>query len=102
MGIASRQEIESLGMSSHSPTQRFAFRQPGHGWIIALTGVLVSCVAGCGIVGSPIAPEDVGIEAKIRAHRQAEERRSAPEGQPISPTEESEVVLPPLRPVGTQ
>lgn len=87
-------------MSSHSPTQRFAFRQPGR--TIALTGVLFLFAAGCGVVGSPIAPEDIGIEAKIRAQRQAEERHSTPEGQPISPTEESEVLLPPLRPIGTQ
>jgi hypothetical protein len=56
--------------------------------------VLVSCAAGCGVVGSPIAPEDIGIEAKVRAQRQAEEQRSTPE--------EPEVVLPPLQPVGTQ
>lgn len=51
--------------------------------------------AGCGVVGSPIAPEDIGIEAKIRAQRQAEEQRATPDEKP-------EVVLPPLRPVGNQ
>ena len=56
--------------------------------------VLFSVAAGCGVTGSPIAPEDIGIEAKIRAQRQAEEKRSTPE--------ETDVVLPPLRPVGTQ
>ncbi len=56
--------------------------------------MLFSFAAGCGAVGSPIAPEDIGIEAKIRAQRQAEEKRSTPE--------EPEVVLPPLRPVGNQ
>lgn len=65
----------------------------------ALRRTLVSALlflfaAGCGVVGPPIVPEDIGIEAKIRAQRQAEEQRST--------LEESEVVLPPLRPVGTQ
>ena len=45
-------------------------------------------------MGSPIAPEDIGIEAKIRAQRQAEEQRATPE--------ETDVVLPPLQPVGNQ
>lgn len=56
--------------------------------------VLFSVAAGCGVTGPPIAPEDIGIEAKIRAQRQAEEKRSTPE--------EREVVLPPLQRVGTQ
>ncbi len=61
--------------------------------ILVLT-VLFSFVAGCGMPGAPIAPEDIGIEAKVRAQRQAEEKRSTPE--------EPEVLLPPLQPVGTQ
>lgn len=56
--------------------------------------LLFSFAAGCGVTGAPIAPEDIGIEAKIRAQRQAEEKRATPE--------ESGVVLPPLRPVGNQ
>lgn len=69
---------------------------------MVLTGMLVSCAAGCGVVGSPIAPEDIGIEAKVRAQQQAEEQRSTPEGQSVSPAEEPEIRLPPLRPIGTQ
>ncbi|MYC26865.1 MAG: hypothetical protein F4X63_02550 [Nitrospira sp. SB0662_bin_26] len=61
---------------------------------ILVSAMLVSFAAGCGVMGAPIAPEDIGIEAKIRAQRQAEEQRTTPE--------ESEVVLPPLRPVGNQ
>ncbi len=67
---------------------------------ILVSAMLVSFEAGCGVMGAPIAPEDIGIEAKIRAQRQAEERRATPEAP--SPEEEPEVVLPPLRPVGTQ
>ncbi|MCY4612060.1 MAG: hypothetical protein OXB94_00335 [Nitrospira sp.] len=68
-------------------------RRPALRRILVLT-VLCSVAAGCGVKGGPIAPEDIGIEAKIRAQRQAEEKRSTPE--------EPEVVLPPLQPVGTQ
>ncbi len=102
MGIAPRQEIESLEMLSHSPVRRLAFRQPGHAWTIVLIGMLFSFTAGCGVVAAPIAPEDIGIEAKVRAQEQAEKQRSTPERTPISPTQESEIVLPPLRPIGTQ
>ncbi len=90
--------------------------------------LLFSFVAGCGVAGSPIAPEDIGIEAKIRAQRQAEEQTSPPEepcregpepalpALPVLPVlsgaegsgvEGSEANgcppwLPPLQPVGTQ
>ena len=75
-------------MVHDSQTRRLDLR-----WTLMVT-ILVSCAAGCGVVGPPIAPEDIGIEAKVRAQRQAEEQRSTPE--------EPEVVLPPLQPVGTQ
>lgn len=70
--------------------------------------LLFSFAAGCGVVGSPIAPEDIGIEAKIRAQRQAEEKRSTQEKQPVTPEEPCRggpacsPWLPPLQPVGTQ
>lgn len=67
---------------------------------ILVSAMMVSCAAGCGVMGAPIAPEDIGIEAKIRAQRQAEAPRATPEAP--SPEEEPEVVLPPLRPVGNQ
>lgn len=67
---------------------------------IFVLAMLLSCEAGCGVTGTPIAPEDIGIEAKIRAQRQAEEQRATPEAP--SPEEEPEVALPPLQPVGNQ
>ena len=82
-------------MLHDSPTRRPDLR------LILMLTVLFSCAAGCGVVGPPIAPEDIGIEAKVRAQRQAEEQRSTPESRPVSP-EAPEVVLPPLQPVGTQ
>lgn len=58
---------------------------------------------GCGAVGPPIAPEEVGIEAKIRQQRQDQLRR---EGRPaddqvISPWDES-VELPEFYPIDTR
>ena len=67
-----------------------------------LLGALLAGGAGCGAVGDPIAPEDIGIEAKVRAQRQAEALRAAPEGQQTTPDEEPEIVLPPLQPIGAQ
>ena len=80
-------------MVPDSLTQRLDLRRT-----LVLT-VLFSFAAGCGVVGAPIAPEDIGIEAKVRAQQEAEEKRSAPEEQA---PEELEVPLPPLRPVGAQ
>ncbi len=78
-------------------------RQLVCGWTIVLLGVLVACGAGCGVVGDPIAPEDIGIEAKVRAQQRAEEAlRETQEGQPAAPDEEAETVLPPLQPIGAQ
>ncbi len=78
--------------------------------------VLCSVIAGCGVKGAPIAPEDIGLEAKIRAQQQAEETRAATEGRPVSAEEPCrgglepagseangcQPWLPPLQPVGTQ
>ncbi len=79
-----------------APTQRPKRRLPTG---IMLWGMPFLLAAGCGVVGDPIAPEDIGIEAKIRA--QAEETRSTAEEHPVS-QEESDVVLPPLQSIGTQ
>ncbi len=57
---------------------------------------------GCGAVGPPIPPEEVGIEAKIRKQRQdqASKETSTTEDQ-ISPVEEP-VELPTFYPIGTR
>jgi hypothetical protein len=57
---------------------------------------------GCGAVGPPIPPEEVGIEAKIRKQRQDQARKegSTAEDQ-ISPLEEP-VELPTFYPIGTR
>ena len=67
-----------------------------------LLGILLAGGTGCGAVGDPVAPEDIGIEAKVRAQQQAEAQRSAPQEQRGATREEPNIVLPPLQPVGTQ
>lgn len=58
---------------------------------------------GCGAVGPPIPPEEVGIEAKLRKQRQDQARKegTAVEEQMTSPEEEA-VELPALYPIGTR
>lgn len=75
-----------------------------------LTGVLV----GCGVVGPPIPPEDVGVAPTIARQKKAHESQSQA-GEQKQKTETPETVeeprlgppgqdeeLPPLRPVGTR
>jgi hypothetical protein len=64
--------------------------------------VLLLSPIGCGAVGPPIPPEDVGIEAKIRKQRQdqASKEGSTAEDQ-ISPVEEP-VEFPTFYPIGTR
>ncbi len=52
---------------------------------------------GCGAAGSPIAPENVGLEAKIR-----EQERQRAHNNDAPSIEEEPVQLPPLRPVGAR
>lgn len=55
----------------------------------------------CGQVNSPIPPEDVGIEAKMRKQqKQLEEQEKTSDDE--VPIEEESVELPPLRPIGTR
>lgn len=55
---------------------------------------------GCGAVGPPIAPEEVGIEAKIRQQRQDQLRREgrSADDHVISPLDEP-VELPEFYPI---
>lgn len=58
---------------------------------------------GCGAVGPPIPPEEVGIEAKVRKQRQDQARKKevTAEGETTSEVEEN-VELPALYPIGTR
>jgi hypothetical protein len=68
--------------------------------------------AGCGTVGSPIPPENVGVNPTIERQKQVESleenQREATEAgesnevQPDSMLQGQDVNLPPLQPVGTR
>ena len=66
---------------------------------------LVLCIVlmGCGAVGSPIPPEDVGIEAKVRKQQQENNQTEEilPEDSDIS-VEEEGVEFPVFYPIGTR
>lgn len=83
-----------------------------------MAGVLLAVIlsAGCGAVGSPVAPESIGVAAqqareKEREEKAAGERKEAPLAPKPAPAEEApapeaaeeeEQVLPDLRPIGTR
>ena len=87
------------------------------GWFImvGMAGLLVvDSLSSCGKVGSPIAPEDIGIAAKVEEERRqaqaAEGSGKEPEREMAEPgarppgeeAAKEEIILPPLRPIGTQ
>lgn len=85
------------------------------GYIIMSTVVLFG-LGACGAVGPPIAPEELGVATKMRQARERDAgvQEQRPEdhagGGPAAKrtgdeqvgAEEHEVVLPPLRPIGTR
>lgn len=83
------------------------------GALAMLSGVLaLGSLMGCGVVGPPVAPEDVGVartiaqQKKQHAREAAEQKRksdapAAGEDVPLGPVGQDEE-LPPLRPVGTR
>lgn len=76
-----------------------------------LVGVIAGLLVGCGVVGSPVPPESVGVNPTIERQKRLEaleekQREAAaaestePEPDPV--LEGQDVNLPPLRPVGTR
>lgn len=67
--------------------------------------VVLMAVSGCGVVGPPIPPENVGVAPLIERQKkqQAQEAESAQPDAPltIEPKGQDEE-LPPLRPIGTR
>jgi hypothetical protein len=65
--------------------------------------VLSIFFVGCGAVGPPIPPEDVGIEAKVRKQQRATAiDHDATLEEPAAVIEEEAVELPALYPIGTR
>jgi len=64
---------------------------------------LLTFPMGCGAVGPPIPPEDVGIEAKIRKQQQESAKSNGTISQDLDPSVEEETVeLPTFYPIGTR
>ncbi|HEX9154451.1 MAG TPA: hypothetical protein VF819_02740 [Nitrospira sp.] len=70
--------------------------------VVLVTGLL----AACGVVGPPIAPEDVGVSRTVEFQKKRDalesKQREAAESQAASEPQGQDVNLPPLRPVGTR
>jgi hypothetical protein len=76
-----------------------------------LATVTMGMLIGCGVVGAPIPPENVGVNPTIERQKQAEsleekqrEAAAAAESEPQSDSmvQGQDVILPPLQPVGTR
>ena len=79
---------------------------------LIMAGVMVVMLVGCGAVGSPIPPENVGVNTTIQRQKtleSLEEKRrkdaavvESTEPEPDSALQGQDVNLPPLQPVGTR
>jgi predicted small lipoprotein YifL len=73
----------------------------------SLTAVLViGFLVACGVVGPPIAPEDVGVTPTIERQKRHDaletQKPDTAESQAEPELQGQDVNLPPLRPVGTR
>lgn len=80
-------------------------------WPDVLLFGMVGLMVACGVVGSPIPPEDVGVTPTITRqklqHAREEQKQEAAAEEPTQEVTEpalqgQDVELPPLRPVGTR
>jgi hypothetical protein len=74
-----------------------------------LVGVITGLLVGCGVVGPPVPPELVGVNPTIERQKKLEvleekqhEAAAAAELPPDPTPQGEDVILPPLRPVGTR
>ena len=64
---------------------------------------LLTFPMGCGAVGPPIPPEDVGIEAKIRKQQEESAKSKGTLSEDLDPSGEEETdELPTFYPIGTR
>ena len=82
-----------------------------NGWPLPLSRlrmIISFCVVsifpvGCGAVGPPIPPEEVGIEAKIMKQQRAKAKENdLASAEPDAAIEEEAIELPALYPIGTR
>ena len=68
-------------------------------WIGLAAAVVLDLAGGCGKIGSPIPPEDIGIAAKLERDRQ---EQAAEDSKEAERQRDEGIELPPLRPIGTR
>ena len=70
------------------------------------TALALGFLVACGVVGSPIPPENVGVTPTIERQKKRDasekQQREAVESQVEPELQGQDVNLPPLRPVGTR
>jgi hypothetical protein len=70
------------------------------------TALALGFLVACGVVGSPIPPENVGVTPTIERQKKRDasekQQREAAESQAEPELQGQDVNLPPLRPVGTR
>ena len=81
--------------------KRLKSRKPCGRFLLCLSGILF-LMESCGVVAPPIPPEDIGIEAKIRAQKKVEGGKNGNSENTMIPLGEESVPLPPLQPVMPQ
>jgi hypothetical protein len=77
-----------------------------------VAGVMMAMLVACGVVGSPVPPESVGVNPTIERQKKLEaleekQREDAAEAESTEPQPDpmlqgQDVNLPPLQPVGTR
>ncbi|MGD9852723.1 MAG: hypothetical protein AB7T38_15830 [Nitrospirales bacterium] len=101
VSLGFRPSLRSFRLISPSPWKLLVL--PPYGLTVLLLSLSLSLQFGCGAVGKPIPPEDVGIEAKKR--KQERETGVNPDKSgmedPLPATEQPEE-LPPLFPIGAR
>ena len=76
--------------------------QKTYGQLLLCLGGVLFFGASCGVVAPPIPPEDIGIEAKIRAQKKTEGGETRNSKKATVPLGEASIPLPPLQPVLSQ
>ena len=68
-----------------------------------LVALALGFLVACGVVGPPIAPEDVGVARTIAEQKKREAAQDNAVASPVDVQPQGQDVnLPPLRPVGTR
>jgi hypothetical protein len=73
---------------------------------VAIVILAAWACAACGVIGTPVAPEDVGVSPLIERQKRIDAaeaaKREVEEGPTVLEPQGQDVDLPPLRPVGTR